>query len=513
MDRVNLQASTYGSERLPTLREIAAPLFRQRKLLLPTFLGVVLVTVLIVAFLPQDYQAEMKILVKHERVDAAVSPGRDPAVVNAGDVTEEELNSEVQILSSRDLLERVVVSCNLQNLQPDHFWDRIFNKAAAQGAGNRENDAKKISRAVLALEKKLKIEPLKKTNLIQVTYSSSDPQLAAHILNVLGNLYMEKTVAVHRLPGAFEFFLAESQRYQQALSNAETHLTEFDHDQNVSDPQLERQIAIQKLAEFDSTFRATQVGIEEAEKRAQVVKNQLASTPQQTMSQVRTSDNPYLMQQLRSTLLTLQLKRSELLDKYQPSYRPVQEVQQQIDETLDAISKAEKLPVKEQTTERNPSYEWLQSELTKSSPELASLHARASATLDVMGHYRSQLQSIDLKGATQQDLLREVKEAEGNYLLYVQKREEARIADALDRQRLVNVAIAEAATAPALPAHSHWALTLLLGTLLAGLTSTGFAFAVDYLDPSVRTPHELREVLRCPVLAVLPREEGRTYVS
>lgn len=148
MDRVNLQTSTYGSDRLPTLREVAAPLFRQRKLLLPAFVGVLMATVLLIIFLPQDYQAEMKILVKHERVDAAVSPGRDPALANAGDVTEEELNSEVAILNSRDLLEKVVVSCNLQNLQSNHFWDRIFNRTASQGAGNKENDAKKISQAV-----------------------------------------------------------------------------------------------------------------------------------------------------------------------------------------------------------------------------------------------------------------------------------------------------------------------------------------------------------------------------
>ncbi len=513
MDRVSLQTTTYGSDRLPTPREIAAPLFRQRKLLLRTFVGVLLAVVLLIIFLPQDYQAEMKILVKHERVDAAVSPGRDPALANAGGVTEEELNSEVEILNSRDLLEKVVVSCSLQNRQSNHFWDRLFKTTASLGVGNQANDAKKISQAVLDLEKKLKIEPLRKTSLIQVTYHSSDPQLAAHVLNVLGNLYLEKTVAVHRLPGAFEFFQAESQRYRQVLGKAETHLTEFDRDQGVADPQIERQIAIQKLAEFDSNFRTTQVAIEEAEKRVRVVENQLAFTPQQTMSQVRTSDNPYLMQQLRSTLLTLQLKRTELLDKFEPGYRPVQEVQRQIAETLEAISKAEKQPVKEQTTERNPSFEWLQSELTKSNAELAGLHARANATKDVMGDYKAQLEAIDLKGATQRDLLRDVKEAEGNYLLYVQKREEARIGDALDRQRLVNVAIAEAATVPALPDHSRGALTLLLGTFLAGLTSTGLAFAVDHLDPSVRTPDELRAVLGCPVLAVLPKEERRAYVS
>ena len=120
---------------------------------------------------------------------------------------------------------------------------------------------------------------------------------------------------------------------------------------------------------------------------------------------------------------------------------------------------------------------------------------------------------IDVNGAAQENLLREVKEAEGNDLLYKQKREEARIGDALDRQRIVNVAIAEAATVPALPAHPHWALTLLLGILLACLVSPGVAFAVDYFDPSLRTPDELRDVLQIPVLAALPKEKGKRYVS
>ena len=76
-----------------------------------------------------------------------------------------------------------------------------------------------------------------------------------------------------------------------------------------------------------------------------------------------------------------------------------------------------------------------------------------------------------------------------------------------------HVAIAEAATVPALPSRPHWALTLLLGTLLACLISPGVAFVVDYFDPSLRTPDELRDVLQIPVLAALPKEEGQRYVS
>jgi succinoglycan biosynthesis transport protein ExoP len=212
-------------------------------------------------------------------------------------------------------------------------------------------------------------------------------------------------------------------------------------------------------------------------------------------------------------LLDLELKRTGLLEKFAPDYRPVQEVQKQIDQTIGTIAKAESAPDREETSDRNPTYEWLRSELTKSNAELATLHVRAAETQNVIRKYRAQLVAIDVNGAAQENLLREVKEAEGNDLLYKQKREEARIGDALDRQRIVNVAIADAATVPALPVHPHWALTLLSGILLACFVSPGVAFAVDYFDPTLRTPDEVRDVLQIPVLAALPKEKGRIYVS
>jgi len=516
MDGQDFQSSANGTERLPTLRDIATPLFRHPKLVILTFVGLLLATVLGTVLLPRnDYEAKMKILVKRERVDAAVTPGRDAVMSNPGGVTEEEINSEVELLKSRDLLEKVVVSCNLQEplFNPFWpFWSRLLPRLAVGGKDSAD-DTKKISLAVLTLEKKLQIEPLKKTNLIQVTYDSPDPQLAARVLRTLGNLYLEKTVAVHRPPGAFEFFQAESQHYDQELQSAEAQLTTFDREKGVADPQLEKQIALQKLSEFEATYNSTLVAIKEAEKRSRVVEEQLTSTPAQTVSQVRSSANQPLLQQLRTTLLDLELKRTALLEKFQPDYRPVQEVQKQIDQTIETIHQAENSPAREETTDRNPSYEWLQSERTKSNAELASLHARADETLGVIRQYRKQLGTIDLNGAAQENLLREVKEAEGNDLLYKQKREEARIGDALDRQRIVNVAIAEAATVPALPARPHLALTLLFGILLSCLVSPGVAYAVDYLDPSLRTPDELREALQIPVLAALRKENAKRHVS
>jgi uncharacterized protein involved in exopolysaccharide biosynthesis len=513
MDRQDLLYVANGTDRLPTLRDIAMPLFRRPKLVLWTFLILVTATILGIVLRPKDYQAKIEILVKRARVDAAVSPGRDSVMAGPSEVTEEELNSEVELLKSHDLLEKVVVACNLQELQSHRFWNRLLPAVLKRAGNDGQDSEKKISQAVVALEDKMQVEPLKKTDLIQVTYESPDPELAALVLRTLGNLYLEKTVALHRPPGAFEFFQTESQHYDQELKAAEAQLTKFEREKGISDPQLEKQIVVQKLAEFQATFSSTQVAIQETEKRTRAVEEQLKETPERTISQVRSSPNPFLMQQLKTALLDLQLKRTALLEKFEPDYRPVQEVQKQIDQATEAITKAESAPDREETSARNPSYDWLQSELTKSNAELATLHARANETLNVIKQYRAQLGVIDVDGASQEDLLREVKEAESNEHLYKQKREEARIGDALDRQRIVNVAIAEAATVPALPQHPHWILTLLLGILLACLVSPGVALVVDRFDPSLRTPDDLRNILEVPVLAALPKESQSTHVS
>ncbi len=65
---------------------------------------------------------------------------------------------------------------------------------------------------------------------------------------------------------------------------------------------------------------------------------QLQSIKPRMTTVVRNSDNPQLLEQLKSTLLNLELKRTELLTKYEPTYPLVQEVDQQIADAKRAIS-------------------------------------------------------------------------------------------------------------------------------------------------------------------------------
>ena len=75
--------------------------------------------------------------------------------------------------------------------------------------------------------------------------------------------------------------------------------------------------------------------------------------------------------------------------------------------------------------------------------------------------------------------------------------------DALDEGGIVNITIAEPPISPALPVWSS-ASILIVGFVTAAACGTGAAFAVDYLDPALRTPDEVLACLQAPVLASLP---------
>jgi len=476
----DLDAGAEGSQSLH-LRDLLEIGFRQRRVIINSFLGIFSVAVLLGFLLPKKYEAQMKILVRHERAESVVSPERESPVQWRTEVSEEELQSEAELIKSRDLLTKVVVACDLQN---------IGLSSLLKGAGDQ--DDQRVSRAVLALEKNLTVQPIKLTNLISVSYKSKDPQLVARVLNSLASLYLEKHLAMHRAPGEFEFFHQQAEEYRKALATAETKLTDFSREQGVVNPTLEKEIAVRKLAEFEADAKAAGATIAATRQSIRTLESQLATLPKRATAQVRTSDNPQLMERMGSKLLELELRRTELLTKFEPTYRPVQEVEEQIAQTREAIATAEKTPLRDEVTDRDPTYEALRSE------------ARAAAMSALVRTYRTESQQLDHKEVLHEAILRAAKTDEENYMLYLHKQEEARISDALDQQRFSNVVVAEPATVPFAP-QGQWALVVLLGGLIASLASVMLAFLVDRWDPSFRTPEEVESFLGTPVIAAFPK--------
>jgi uncharacterized protein involved in exopolysaccharide biosynthesis len=475
----------------PTPRELAATLFRRPRLMAAAF-GFVLVASMLSAVFSARYESHFKILLRRGRYDPVVSSQpASPMDFTRPDITEEELNSEVELLRDDDLLKQVV---GMARLVP-----------ADTSASERPSE---IERAVRKLGRRLDVEALKKSNLIQVGYKDSSPERAARVLSALSTLYVQRHTNLQRPPGEIQFFEQQTAAYKKRLQQSEAELAHFTLTRGVASAALERDIALQKLGEADAAYRQIDQDRAETERRITSLREQLKSFPTRSVTLKRWADNPEVLEKMKTHLLELQLKRTELLSRYEPSYRLVQEVEKEIADTQASIAAEALAPVRDETTDKDPNYEWARMELEKAQVQWDGLRARQSDAVAQVASLRTFAEQRQSDSLDQQDLMRAAKAEEDNYLLYLHKREEARIGDALDERRILNVAIVEQPVAPALPEHNIL-LYFVLAFTLAMAFSVGIAFTSEYFDPTIRTPDEAHGLLEVPVLAWLPAHEPR----
>ena len=479
----------------PTLRDLLAVVFRQRRLTVISFAAVFFAIVLYGLIAP-PYQSEMKVLVRRGRVDPVVTSTPSQAEFEREGVTEEELNSEVELLHDDEILRTVVRQADLISEGHSWFWS-VFG----------DNEDRQLARAVRRINNRLTVEPVRKATLITASYKSSDPAQAANVLHFLAAAYLERHEQLHRPSGEFKFFDQQVVQARGGLEEAELQLMRFGADQGVTSAALERDMALQKFSEADADARQTEVSIAATTEREHVLERKLSFLPERITTQIRDSDNPQLMEKMKARLLELQLNRTKLLAKYEPSYRPVQEIDREITETRASIAAEDKSPIRERTSDQDPNHEWAKAELLKTQVELNAMSAHATAENALLAHYREAASQLGDHAIEQEQLLHDLKATEEKYLLYLNKREEARIGDALDQGGILNVTIAEQATVPALPELSGLTFGF-IGLACASAVSVTLAFVTDYLNPAFRTPDEIVAYLGSPVLASLPRRNG-----
>jgi uncharacterized protein involved in exopolysaccharide biosynthesis len=349
----------------------------------------------------------------------------------------------------------------------------------------------------------LKVEPAIKTNLIEVTYSSPDPQLSYGVLKALGDFYVEKHIQVHRRPGSYEFFDRETQQYQQALKDSEARLRALGQTQGVADPDDERTDMALQLAAAVGQSHVLEGAIAADEQRILSDQEQLKITPPRSATKQDTNAPNLLLQNLGTSLLAAETKRTQLLLKYEPSYPLVQEADQEVAEAKAAIAKAESAPYVNETTDRDPTFELLREDLAKNQADLAGQRASLTANRHGIDSMQAQLIELGSQSLQQADLQREAKANEQNYLLYLSKREQERTSSALDQTRIANVAVAVPPAIPVLPVHGFlFVIQVALG--LAMVLSIAMAYAFEYFDTSFHTPAQVSDILGIPIVVAMP---------
>jgi len=160
------------------------------------------------------------------------------------------------------------------------------------------------------------------------------------VLKELGDLYLAKHTAVRRPQGTADFFQLQAQQYRTELAASEAQLVRFTQQTGVVSADFEKQVTLQKVNDFDLSLQQTLASIAETEKRLRTLEANMGC-PARVTHRLKWRTILSSWPNLKTTLLDLELKRTELLERYDPSYPLVQEVETKISRFLQRAAMTE----------------------------------------------------------------------------------------------------------------------------------------------------------------------------
>ncbi|HVN86581.1 MAG TPA: Wzz/FepE/Etk N-terminal domain-containing protein [Candidatus Binatia bacterium] len=471
------------------VREVLQILFKRQRLLLALFLVVALPGLLVTMLSRAKYIATAKVLITTERSNATVQP-TDVTKVDPIQLNDSLVNSETHIIRSRQMQENVVRSLVYGD---DHGSDV---KTAALKTDNIN-----LGQRVLDFDNDLLVTPIKGSNVIQIDYKSSNPEHASRVVNRVVDEYLAYHAQVHGNKGLAHFYEDQRLELEKQLRRAEDALKEYADREGVVSPKDEIQSMIVASGAIDKSLRDVNATLSGAEEKLRAVQQQLSDQPAVIKKQQTLNVNP-VVTQLSRQLVDRQVDRVTLLRKYterdrhvRDSEQEIAEIQSQLNEELrdrPTIVASQELVANPLRDDRLKTVLDLEADLKEQRAQRAALEEDAVRT-------GRRLIALRQKALEYDRLDQAVQNRRDAFELYVKREQEARIGEAMDQERLVNVDVVQR---PALPLRrsDNQRLSVVL-SLVSGLAvSLGGTFGLEYLNRALRSEHDVEQYLGLPVL-------------
>jgi polysaccharide biosynthesis transport protein len=447
------------------------------------------VAILLACVLPNQYKSQLQILVRNERINPVVSMNdQTTGMMYLDEISEERVNTETALLTSSTVLREVVRAC--------HLADRIHGKKLT---ADQRSDV-----ALNDLQHRLSVQPLRKSNIINVSYESRDPDTPALILKTLADLYIKEHVKLYGVPGSSSVFRQLADNYAQKLRAAQLALAQFEETHDIVALPKEKELMLAKLTEAQKLLIDTHTTQREAEKQAASLRASLLSLPASRVVERKDSPNQYSIEHLNTLLVDMRNARAQRAARYQPGDRQLQELDIEIAQTQRALDAAQKAAAQEVTTGPNPSQVAAEQEWIHIRAQAAGSGAGTAALLTQIHAIRARMVELDEDTADYGALEEQVKQMENLSQMYQVKAEETEANDAFDRQRIANVAIAEQPFRSSVPASPPRKLIAVLGFGWSCLFGLGTFFGLKSSDRMITQSEQLQRALPAPLLATLP---------
>lgn len=438
------------------------------------------IALIVTLLMPRLYAATSTIEIARDEARVLNVDGVEP---KGGSVDQEFYQTQYGLLASHSLAERVAKDLRLAD---DANFLRVTGLQAPDGtpvdnsASGRENRIRTIGNALLS---RLRIDPVRLSRLVKITFTSPDPVLSARIANAWGRLFIQMNIERRYDATAYarHFLEGRLSDLRSKLDESERELVSYSARQRIvnvpgSASQGDHPIVSDDLVAYNTALAAA---------RSQRIAAESALAQAGTSS-TASVNNPTLSA-LRQQRAQVSAELAKLRAQFEPQYPPVIALAAQLRQIDTAID-----------GEQGRVTGSLRGDYRQAVQRENELSARVETLKRDL---------IDLRGRSiQYNILQ--REVDTNRTLYdglLQRYKEIGVAGGVGTN---NISSVDEAAVPVSTSSPRPLVNLAIGILAGLLTGAVLAFAFDQIDEMITDPAEMERILGVPSLGVVPKLEG-----
>jgi uncharacterized protein involved in exopolysaccharide biosynthesis/Mrp family chromosome partitioning ATPase len=490
-----------------SLRDLFYIGFRHKGKMLAWFLTVMAGVTAFTFLTSETYRSTAKLLLRLGRESVTLDPTATTGpIISVSQSRASEIQVELEILQSQELTERLVSA-----LGPDVFCERAAVKEAVLGWLNLKAPAASRSDAVQVVMENLEVSA--RSNIIRLSYEAGSPQLAQKVLAQLIELYLEMHITVHQTHGAYEFFIQQSEELRHTLSQYEKDLQRLKVESGFSSLDEQQKLLLGQISAMGEEIGRTSAEMESSRAKVHRLEQIVAELPAQVVISETSGLPSTAAEAMRQEMFKLRLEESKIQKNYRDDSRMVELIHKQISEAQ-AMLDREKSTHTQVTQGPNATHQQLQLALLNEEAALADHQAKLEAQQQQLIKTKARLKTLNETEVTIRNLMREISVHETNYLRYSDNLEQARIEQAMEKQRIANINAVQHATLPVRPIRPRKSFNLTVGLCLATFGALTLALLSQYFDHTIQTPEHVEEYLQLRTLACIPRgRPGRAFLA
>jgi uncharacterized protein involved in exopolysaccharide biosynthesis/cellulose biosynthesis protein BcsQ len=396
--------------------------------------------------------------------------------------SESYYNTQINLLNHNTLIMSVIDELGLKKYYAAQLEENQESASAAH-AGINPPEAQLSDEIFKIYTDSLEIEPVRDSNLVYVSFSGSDPEMVARIVNTHSQKAIESAVALHRehAETALRWLKAQLEKQKSEVEENQRRIYDFKKKHNILSVANTEDISGQELTELSTALtRARSERI--AKQSAYLSASQVSSDQMDIFLSPELSENSVITT-LRNQMVNLKSLEIEMGTQYGAKHPKMQQIKFRIAETKADLDR--EIGRLKSTYKRE-----------------ADKAAQVESAIEKMFDERKQSLMALGEKSIEYDVLRQQAESSKEIFDFLLKQaEEINLSSVMSSSSLRVIDRAE------VPVEAIWPkkkLSVLLAAMLSLTLGIGLVLFIDYMDNTIKTPSDVYHLLNIPVLGTVP---------